>query len=239
MRTSIVLAMLGWSFAARAQEVPADPPQSTITETAPPVAEPTPPPPPPPVPEPPVRTIITTPTGNLRVVPSQRQIDRWRRGRIVSTVGTFTGLVGTGLSLSSAIYVAVKDYPPSANDVLAPSASPTDVGPVLAYTGASLSSVSFILSAAGLGAQHSVLRDLGIDTDRGRFGAGTALGVIGTLSTGLSYFFGFTGYLNPHDQAIAILTTSISGTALCAIASILYLTDSSRMKRNWKTFTSF
>jgi hypothetical protein len=133
----------------------------------------------------------------------------------------------------------VKDYPPSANDVLAPSAKPTDVGPMLAYTGASLSAVSFLLTAGGLGAQHSVLSHLGIDTGRGHFAAATTLGVLGTLSTATSYFFGFTGYLNPHDQSVAILTTSITGTALCGLASILYLIDSSRMKRNWKTYTTF
>jgi hypothetical protein len=193
---------------------------------------------PPPPAEPPT-AIVATPSGHLRVVPSQRQLDHWRRGRIVSAIGTATGAAGLILSGSSMIYVLVKDYPPSSNDVLAPSASPTDVGPMLAYTGSSLSTLSFLLSASGLGIQHAALRDLGIDTDRGRFGAGTALGVIGTLSTATSYFFGFTNYLNPHDQSVAILATSISGTALCAIGTILYLTDSARMRRNWKTYVSF
>jgi hypothetical protein len=220
---------------------------STISETQanPVVPAPVAPPPtpatPPPGPEPAatIRQVITTPEGRLRVVPGPQQVDRWRRARIVSSLGTFTGIAGIGLSLSSAIYVAVKDYPPSANDVLAPSAKPSDVGPVLAYTGASISAVSFLLTAGGLGAEHAVLSHLGIDTGRGYFAAATTLGVFGLLSTGTSYFFGFTNYLNSHDQSVAILTTSITGTALCGLASILYLVDSSRMKRNWKTFTTF
>jgi hypothetical protein len=242
MRTvAFVLATLSCTWIAHAQEVapPAEQTSPIVETTAPPPTPVPEPAPPPAVPEPPVRTIITTPAGRLRVVPSAPQLTRWRRARIVAAFGTFTGLAGLGLSLSSAIYVAVKDYPPSANDVLAPTAKPTDVGPMLAYTGASLSTASFILTASGLGAEHALLRDLGIDTDRARFGAATTLGVFGTVSTGLSYFFGGTGYLNPHDQSVAILTTSITGTALCALASILYLSDSSRIKRNWKTFTQF
>jgi hypothetical protein len=183
--------------------------------------------------------VITTPDGHLRVMPTQRERDRWRRGRIVSSLGTFTGVAGLGLSISSAIYVAVKDYPPSANDVLAPTAKPSDVGPVLAYTGSSISTVSFLLSAGGLGAQHSVLRHLNIDPGLSHFAAGTTFGILGTFSTATSYFFGFTGYLNPHDQAVAILATSITGTALCGLASILYLVDSARMKKRWNNLTTF
>ena len=76
-----------------------------------------------------------------------------------------------------------------------------------------------------------MLDHLGADPGRGAFGVGTTFGLVGFLGVGPSYFFGLTDYFNPHDQSVAILATSLTGTALCAIAGILYSVDSSHLKR--------
>jgi hypothetical protein len=165
-------------------------------------------------------------------------VRRWHTARVLSVLGTVINTIGTGLSMASIIYIAVTNYPPSAANLLAP-ARPTDAGPALAYAGASASAVGFALNAAGLGWEHRLLGEVGADPGRGLFGAGTALGVLGFATVGASYFFGLTDYLNPHDQSVAILATSLSGTALCAIAGLLYAIDSSHVKRAWRTFNNF
>jgi hypothetical protein len=165
-------------------------------------------------------------------------VRRWRDARILSVTGSVVNALGTGLSLASVVYIGVTHWPPSAGEVLTP-ARPSDVGPALAYAGASASAAGFVLNASGLGYEHHVLNLLGADPGRGMFGAGTALGLVGFASVGASYFFGLTDYLNPHDQGIAILATSLAGTALCAIAGILYAADSSRVKKAWASVSSF
>src|SRR6185295_545867 len=96
------------------------------------------------------------------------------------------------------------------------------------------SALGFILSSAALGYQHSLLSDLQADPGRGTFAGGTALGVLGFAAVGTSYFFGFTSYLKPHDQGVAILASTITGTVLCAVGSLLYTIDSASMKRVWQ-----
>jgi hypothetical protein len=182
--------------------------------------------------------LVDTATTPLRAAPPQDVVRRWRGARVASVVGSILSLVGTGLSLSSASYVAVTHYPPSASELLNP-AKPSDIGPALAYAGSSASAASFVLSAAGIGYQHRLLDQLGADPGRGRFAAGTTFGLVGFVSIGTGYFFGFTSYLNPHDQEVAILATSIGGAALCTIASVLYASDSSRMDKVWKSLTTF
>jgi hypothetical protein len=179
----------------------------------------------------------STPTM-VSAAPSDVTIRRWHDARVVSVVGDVLNVIGTGLSLSSAIYIAATHYPPSANELLAP-AKPSDVGPALAYAGASTSAAGFVLTASALGYEHHLLDDLGADPGRGAFGVGTTFGLVGFAGVGASYFFGLTNYLNPHDQGVAILATSLSGTALCAIAGILYAVDSSRVKRAWRGLTTF
>ena len=153
--------------------------------------------------------------------------------------GSILNVIGTGLSLASLVYVAATNYPPNANDLLSPAAKPSDPGPALAYAGASASAAGFILSAAGLGYEHHLLDVLGADPGRGMFGVGTAFGVVGFVGVGASYFFGLTDYLNPHDQSVALLTTSLMGTALCAIGGLLYAIDSSHVKRAWELVSTF
>jgi hypothetical protein len=236
---TIVVLLVGFVAEARAQ----DEPSSTITEvpSTPAAAPPSaavppsltvPPPPTNPPPQP------NKPTMAVRASPSPDQVTRWRDSRVLSVTGSVLNVVGTGLSLTSAIYIAATDYPPSATSLLAP-AKPTDTGPALAYAGASVSLAGFVMSAAGLGWEHRILDELGADPGLGRFGVGTTFGVFGFLSIGTSYFFGLTHYLDPHDRSVTILATSITGTALCAIGGILYLTDSSKVKKAWEQLTTF
>ena len=225
---------------------PAPSPQGPAIAPSPPGAPPPPsvampPPPPPPPTSASASSTMTLPAPSLTVArsrPSPDMVGRWRTARALSVVGSVLNVIGTGLSLSSVIYIVATDYPPSATSLLAP-AKPSDVGPALAYAGASVSAAGFILSASGLGYQHRLLDELSADPGRGAFGVGTAFGIVGFANVGLSYFFGLTDYLNPHDQSVAILATSLTGTALCAIAGILYSVDSSRVKKAWEFVSTF
>jgi hypothetical protein len=179
---------------------------------------------------------------------------RWHRARVIYGVGTAIGLIGNGLTLSSVLVVAITDYPcnpldpkhaTSATDTCNPNSSiykpprPTDPAPLLAYMGASASVLGFVFAASGLGYEHHLLAEADADPGRGIFAGGTALGLLGFVAVGASYFVGFTDYLNAHDQGIAILASSITGTALCAIGGLLYTIDSSRMNRAWQRLSTF
>jgi hypothetical protein len=154
-------------------------------------------------------------------------------------MGSILSVSGSLLSLSSVVVIAASHYPPSAGDLLNPQAKPSDPGPVLAYVGASASAAGFILTASALGYEHHLLDQLNLDTGRGIFGVGTTFGLVGFAGIGMSYFFGLTNYLNPHDQGVAILTTAIGGTVLCGVAGLLYAVDSSRVKKAWADLTTF
>ena len=250
MRALTIAVGLAFALGAAAQE----PPQSTIRETSvPPPATPPPPGTPPPVAAPPPSYVVPPPPPPIasatlppppppltvsRARPSPDMVSRWHTARVLSVTGSVLNLVGTGLSIASAVYIAATDYPPNPDQLLAP-AKPSDPGPALAYAGASVSAAGFVLSAAGLGMEHNLLDQLTADPGRGLFGVGTTFGILGFGGVGLSYFFGLTDYLNPHDQSVAILATSLTGTALCAIAGILYSVDSSRVKRAWEFVTTF
>jgi hypothetical protein len=99
--------------------------------------------------------------------------------------------------------------------------------------------IGFGLSAGGLGWQHHILGELGADPGRGVYLGGTVLGILGTLATASGYFIGLTDYLNPHDQSISLLVTTLTGTALCTTAALMYAVDSSRMKKAWRNLTTF
>jgi hypothetical protein len=237
MRAFVAMLALGLTIDAAAQE-------STIrtispAEAAQPPAQVTPAPitPPPSVTVPPPQP--NDAATAVRAAPSPEYQASWHKARIVSVTGSVVNTVGTLLSLTSIIYIGVTNWPPEANDVLSPKASPSDPGPALAYTGASLSTAGFILNAAGLGYEHHVLDRLGYDPGRGLYGFGTTLGLLGILGTGASYFFGATSYLNPHDQGNAIIATSITGAALCGVAGILYAVDSSHVLKAWRTLSTF
>jgi hypothetical protein len=180
--------------------------------------------------------------------------DRWHSGRVLYGIGSFTGLLGGALTISSIVVVGVTGYPCDPDDIIHkidpkdacnPNGmayrppSPTDAAPLLAYLGSTTSALGFVLSAAGLGYQHHLLWEVQADIDRGVFHGGTVLGVSGFAAVGLSYFFGLTDYLSPHDQGLAILATSITGTGLCLLGSLLYTIDAGRMKRAWERISTF
>jgi hypothetical protein len=174
--------------------------------------------------------------------------DRWHRSRVLYGVGGVTGLLGTTLSLASVAAVVITGYPCSPLDTDPMSkcknaidhpSSPTDAAPMLAFLGSSVSALGFVLSAAGLGYQHSLLTEVNADPGRGVFIGGTVIGVLGFASVGTSYFFGLTNYLNPHDQGVAILASTLTGAGLCALGGLLYLIDSARMKKAWERVTTF
>lgn len=233
MRPLVALVLLAFAIDAAAQEPPS--PEAPPTPAAPVEAVPAPPPSPVVVSPPPQTNTAAT---AVRASPSPEYVGRWRTARALSVTGSVVNVLGTVLSLTSAIYIGVTDWPPSASSVLTP-AKPSDVGPALAYAGASASAAGFILNAAGLGYEHHVLDLLGADPGRGMFSVGTTLGIMGFAGVGASYFFGLTNYLNAHDQGIAILATSLSGTALCALAGILYAADSSKVKKAWLSLTTW
>ena len=216
MYVLVAMLILGCCFDAAAQAPP--PPQATTTT---------------PTPTPVVPSLFP-----LHVAMTPDVVDAWHRARIVSVTGTLLSVVGTGLSLASVIYIVASHYPPSATDLLNPP-TPSDPGPVLAYVGSSTSAAGFILSASALGYEHHLLDLLDVDPGHGRFAIGTSIGVLGFLGVGASYFFGLTNYLDAHDQEIAILTTSIGGAALCAVAGLFYAFDSSRNKAVWRTLGTF
>ena len=176
---------------------------------------------------------------------SSVDVERWKHARRASTVGTVIGLLGAVLSLSSVALVAVTDYPCDSLDPNQscsngkPAPKPTDPAPLLAYIGSSTSALGFIISAAALGYQHSLLADHGADIGRGVFGVGTTLGVLGNAAVGLGYMFGATNFLNPHDKGLAVISSSLTGAGLCLLGSLLYTIDSSRMKSAWNRLGTF
>jgi hypothetical protein len=266
---TLVLVMIASPLVALAQAPPPDepmpqpaapppPPEPQQQQTQPQPIEPTPMvpvPSPPPGYTPPDYTLPPGPAPTAaRVIVTPEMAERWQHARVAYGVGSVTGLLGSGLTLSSVLVVAFTGYPCdpgdpahalNPNDTCNPNnpnyrpARPTDAAPLLAYLGSSVSALGFIISASALGYEHHLLHELSSDPGRGLFGTGTAFGLIGFVGVGASYFFGLTNYLNPHDQGIAILATSISGTGLCLLGGILYSIDSGRMKRVWDRLGTF
>ena len=175
MRALAAMLAVGLSFDAAAQEPTAEPP-----------------PPAPAPPRQPLTASIATPAPpaplSLHVPPGADVVGGWRSARIVSVTGTLLGLAGTAVSAASVIYIAVTNDPNRNTELNPP--SPTDPGPVLAYVGSTASAVGFVLSASALGYQHHLLDRLGVDPGRGRFAAGTTIGVVGFTAVGASYLFG-------------------------------------------------
>ncbi|MCU1282706.1 MAG: hypothetical protein JWM53_6252 [bacterium] len=228
MRLLCAVLLLAWVGDAVAQEPPPPPTvePSPVVEAAPP---------------PPLRPTMDPAAMSLSVAQrplTERTVAKWRGARALQICGGVTGLISTGLSLSSTIYIFATGYPPSASDLVRP-AKPTDTGAVLAYVSSATSALGFTLSAGGLGWQHGILRELDADPGRNLYIGGTVVGVLGLIAIGASYFLGFTNYLDTHDQTIAALATSLGGAALCTTAAGIYAVDSSRMKKAWRNLTSF
>jgi hypothetical protein len=202
-------------------------------------------------------TTLTPPamlTPAAKVVVSPQMQARWARARFLYGMGGVTGLVGSALTISSVLIVVITGYPCDPNDqihkinpndtcnargMMYQPPKPTDAVPLLAYLGSSVSALGFVFSAAGLGQQHHLLRELNADIGRGPFYGGTTLGLMGFTAVGLGYFFGFTHYLNPHDQGVAILACTITSAAFSALGSLLYAIDASRTKKAWRGLGTF
>src|SRR5207302_4922451 len=142
---------------------------------------------------------LLAPSANRIVVSPQMQA-RWNRARVLYGLGGVTGLIGSGLTISSVLIVVITGYPCNPNDpihginpkdtcnkmgTMYQPPKPSDAVPLLAYLGSSVSALGFVFSAAGLGQQHHLLRELSADTPRGLFYGGTVLGVMGFSAVGL------------------------------------------------------
>jgi hypothetical protein len=91
MRVIVATLIVALSFDAIAQTPARTSTQASVAPLPPAPIEALPPPPPP------------LPLG---ISPAPDVVDRWQRARIVSLVGTMLGVIGTGFSLASVIYIA-------------------------------------------------------------------------------------------------------------------------------------
>jgi hypothetical protein len=171
--------------------------------------------------------------------PSSRTFVRqWRGARVMNGFADAIGLLSTGLSISSAIYVAAAHYPPSAGDLTSPP-KPSDPAQALSYVSSGSSAFAFGLAAGGLAWRHAILRKLDADPGRGLFIAGTVVGLVGIASIVTSYIVGFVDVGNPHDQSIAVLVTSLGGSTIANVGVAMYAKDASKVQKAWKAMTTF
>ena len=179
------------------------------------------------------------PSMPLRLTVPEPTVRAWHGARVMSGFGDALGIIGTGLSLGALIYIGATNYPPSVGDFTKPAPSPSDPVQVISFVASSASALGFALAAGSLSWRHHILDGLDADTGRGLFIGGTVVGLIGLVSVGAGYFFGFTDYLNPHDRTVAVIATSLGGAAICAIGTILYARDAARINRTWQQLTTF
>ena len=212
MRIAAILLILGTVGDALAQ--------------APPSSQPLTAPPPPPMPA-------------LRLTVPEPTVHAWHRARIMSGFGDALGIISTGLSLGTLIYIGATHYPPSVNDFTMRAPSPSDPEQVISFVASTASAIGFSLAAGSLAWRHHILDKLDADTGRGLFVGGTVVGLVGLVGIGASYFFAFTDYLSPHDQSIAVIATSLGGAALCTVGTILYARDAAKLNKAWLALTTF
>ena len=228
MRIAAILLVLGSVGDALAQaplpSAPSTPsaPSAPSTLTAAPLTAP----PPPPMPA----LHLTVPEPTVRA---------WHGARVMSGFGDALGIIGTGLSVGALIYIGATHYPPNVGDFTAPPPSPSDPVQVISFVASSASALGFALAAGSLGWRHHILDELDADTGRGLFIGGTVVGLVGLVGVGASYFFAFTDYLSPHDQSVAIITTTLGGAAICTIGTILYARDAAKLNKAWQALTTF
>jgi hypothetical protein len=180
----------------------------------PPVAQPLPPSLPPP-------EIIASPAG-----PSPIFAKRFRTGRILYVVGSTVGLIGSGLTVSGIGVSFVYGV--------------SDLSLGLTYAGSSAAGAGVILTATGLGLQHSALRAANADPGRGMYALGTVFGVLGLAGIATSYYFGgaYNPDINSNYGSIAF-GASISAAVLLGVSSVLYFVDSQRMLKASYRLTHF
>lgn len=212
---------------------------NVFAQAAPPVPDPYAPPPawgspsppyPPPAPYP-----AATFAAPQQIPPSL--IAQWRGARVLTGFGGVTGLLSTGMSLSSGIYVGATKYPPSDNATTMP--KPTDTSQILSLVSSGSAVFGFALAAGGLGWRHHILDKLSADPGRGLFIGGTVVGAIGVLSIVASYVVGFSSFGTPRDRSIIALATSLGGASLCNSGTAMYAKDSANLLKVWKKLTTF
>jgi hypothetical protein len=226
MRLLVVVMVLCPVSAALAQEPPpsandpyAPPPPPLVAAPLPAPTGPLPPP-----------SVHATLTHSLR-----RQ---WTGARVMNGFAGAIGIISGGLSISSSIYVAAAGYPPDLSALSKPP-SPSDPAQILSFVSSTSSVFAFGLSAGGLAIRHHVLQKLDADPGRGLFISGTVVGLIGVAAIISSYIVGFSNVGNAHDQSIAVLTTSLGGSAFCNVATTMYAKDGSNMQKIWKSLSTF
>ena len=238
MRFLVALMVLAPALTASAQEPPPSPsdpyasPQQPVTLS--PYA------PPPPLVAAPLPTLAqpgVEPTA-VRTTLSKSTVRRWRGARVMNGFAGAIGIISTGLSLSSGIYVAAAHYPPSVSN-LTSMPKPSDPAQVLSYVSSTSAAFAFALSAGGLALRHHILRELDADPGRGLFLSGTIVGLVGVAAIAVSYIVGFSNVGDPHNQSIAVLSTSLGGAMLCNVATTMYAKDGSNLQKAWKSLTTF
>jgi hypothetical protein len=174
----------------------------------------------------------------VRATLSKSLRHQWTGARVMNGFAGAIGIVSGGLSISNSIYVAAAHYPPSVSD-LASQPKPSDPAQVLSYVTSTSAAFAFGLSAGGLAIRHHVLRELDADTGRGLFLGGTVVGLVGIAAIAVSYIVGFSNVANAQDQSIAVLSTSLGGSALCNVATAMYAKDATNMQKVWKGLGTF
>lgn len=180
---------------------------------------------------------IVAPAEAAPVVPAGPPLEvvrRYRAGRVVAGTGTLICLIGSGLTLSSWIAEIVIDK----------DKDPRPIALGLGYAGAGAAGLGVILSATGLGLQHSALAQVGADPGRGLYATGTVFGVLGLAALGTSYFVGATSYVygkpgEEHERNAVLFGTTVASAVLLSVGGILFVSDSGRLGRAYRRLTTF
>lgn len=214
-RTSVGLAALlvltDWT-AARAE----NPAETDEAAQAEPVAEPVMP-----------QAMPMVPPAAGTTVDQARMQRRFKAGRVLYGVGTGLGMVGAGLTVSSIVV----------GSALGLEGTSGQVAPILAYTGTGMTGGAFILSATGLGLQHSALMSRQADPGRGLFATGTVLGTLGLFGVGASYFLSATQLFDAATPTA--FGVSLGATALMTLGGLFYFADARRLGQAYRRITSF
>ena len=151
---------------------------------------------------------------------------RFRTGRILYGVGTTVGLVGSGLTLSGIVVSSIYGVDGELGSV----------GRGLTYGGAGASGLGVIMTATGLGLQHSALRSIGVDPGRGLYAIGTLFAILGLGGVVTTYYLGAA---KPDHYEEISLGSSIGASVLLGVGGILYFIDHGRMLKVYHRLTTF
>jgi hypothetical protein len=116
---------------------------------------------------------------------------------------------------------------------------PSDPAQTLSFVSSTSAAFAFGLSAGSLAWRHHILRKLDADPGRGLFLGGTVVGLVGLTAIVASYIVGFSSVGDTHAQGIAVLSTSLGGSAICNVATAMYAKDASNVQKAWKSLSTF